>query len=193
MAALIPNNRNRKRTFSECDPVAHQQIVGFLVTAFNSCKDKIPFLERDFTKSSMILPTEYNNAVIPYVYEKPMLDVLERKGVINWNRNIRALLTMFADDDGNSLAHSVSLYIFGIQDKEHHLRQLIYQMMFMQKPNNESIIITHLGGGYLYFFTLFAQFSRISKHASNYLSSNSTRYIKARRIPQYTIVRPDQC
>ena len=144
----IPRNRaqqpvNRKRTFGECDTAVCQQIIGFLVTAFNSCKDKIPYLERDFTKPSMILPLQFNNDVIPYVYEPIMLDVLENNFVINWSRIIRSLLPMYAEDDGNSLAHSVSLYIFGIQDKGHHLRQLTYQMMFMQKPK-EGFLMTFL-------------------------------------------------
>lgn len=133
--ATLPNNHNRKRTFSECNPAAHQEIVGFLATAFKNCKDRIPYLQRDFTKSSMILPTEYDEKSIRYVYDQSMLNFLEQRAVINWDQNIRAVLPIYAEDDGNSLAHSVSLYIFGIQDKEHHLRQLIYQMMFMQKPN----------------------------------------------------------
>ena len=57
---------------------------------------------------------------------------MERKRVINWFPNARNMLPLYTEDDGNSMAHSVSLYIFGIHDREHHLRQLIYQMMFMQ-------------------------------------------------------------
>ena len=156
MASYAANNRNRKRTFSECDPDARQQIVGFLAKAFNSCKDKIPYLERDFTKSSMILPTEYDYKVIKYVYDGLTLNFLEQNGVINWNRNIRAVLPIHADDDGNSLAHSVSLYIFGIEDKEHHLRQLTYQMMFMQNPDvNKSMYNYEKLKNYPFFFSYF--------------------------------------
>lgn len=140
-AAIPRNSHSRKRTFSECNQDAYQQIVGFLATAFKSCKDRIPYLERDFTKSSMILPTEYDDKVIKYVYDGPMLNLLEQSRIINWSRNIRAVIPIYAEDDGNSLAHAVSLYIFGIQDKEHHLRQLTYQMMFMQKADKQSSML----------------------------------------------------
>jgi len=66
--------------------------------------------------------------------------LVTRMSLIGWNakgssigsRMLVTLLPLYTENDGNSMAHSVSMYIFGIHDREQHLRQLIYQMMLMQ-------------------------------------------------------------
>ena len=59
---------------------------------------------------------------------------MESKQIINWwYPDARKIFPVRVNNDGNSLTHSVTMYIFGIDDQERLLRQLIRQMMVMDK------------------------------------------------------------
>lgn len=132
---------NRKKTFSESNDDITAKLVENIKTIFESVQDKLPFLERNATKSSMVLPIQYTNEIAHYICDLRALQQLESGGIINWCRNIRCLTPLPVEDDGNSLAHAVSVYIYGIQDIAFYFRQLIYSFMFMnQSPFADELV-----------------------------------------------------
>lgn len=132
---------NRKKTFSESNDDITAKLIEYIKKLFESVQDKLPFLERNATKSSMVLPIQYTSEIARYICDTRALQQLESGGIINWCRNIRCLTPLPVEDDGNSLAHAVSIYIYGIQDKAFYFRQLIYSLMFMnQSPIADELV-----------------------------------------------------
>ena len=125
-------NSPLKRTLSSTNIDAARQIHEFIKIQQDACKDQVPSLNRDATKSSMILPEQYNSQTFKMCIDLRTLHVLESSMALNWCVNCRSLLPLQVDEDGNCLLHALSLYMFGVHDRHLVLRQLLYQRLFME-------------------------------------------------------------
>ena len=121
-----------RRTLSSSNVNATEEIHAFIKIQQDSLKDHVPQLNRDVTKSSMILPEQYKEDTLRLCVDLKHLKVLEDEYHVNWCTGCRLLLPLEVQDDGNSLLHSLSLYMFGVHDRKYVLRQLLYQRLFLE-------------------------------------------------------------
>ncbi|XP_066914810.1 uncharacterized protein [Clytia hemisphaerica] len=127
---------NRKTTFDKCDKDACRNMQEIIFRAFTTSGYQ-HFMDAKFTSSTIMLPHGFTNNLIKYISDYSLLRSMEKKSAINWNPNVKPLLPVYVEDDGNSLIHSVSVYIFGLQDKAHILRQAIFQIMNMESRDGD--------------------------------------------------------
>lgn len=129
-----------RRTLSSADPNSAGKIQDFLIKLLESIKNKIPFLNKDACKSTMVIPQQYTNKILSVCCAMEILRLLEQQKVINWFSFTKTLVPMHCENDGNSLLHAVSLYVFGVHDRKLVLRNMVYQLLFMENPKygNES-------------------------------------------------------
>ena len=126
------NNYRHKRTLSSTNGASTKTICDYIALQQESVQNKFPLLQRDVTKSTMVIPLQFSNDLLIFYIDEDVLKKLEQKKAINWCRYAQVLLPIWCEDDGNSLLHAISLYVFGVHDRNGTLRSLIYQMMFME-------------------------------------------------------------
>ena len=124
-------NSKNKAIFDKCDEEACRNVQEIVLRAFNTSQHQ-HFMDTRFTSSTVMIEQGFTNNLIKYICNDSILRALEQKSAIHWNPYIKTMLPVFVEDDGNSLIHSVSVYIFGLQDKAHILRQAIFHIMSME-------------------------------------------------------------
>eukprot|EP00794_Sanderia_malayensis_P010488 gene10488-11587_t len=130
-----------QRSFSSSNLHATQSIHQFI-----SKQELHQGLKSEVTKSSMIIPTfdglrKWNRNLPEFVMNLLVnIDVLNSKGrLVNWCRGARSLVPLNTDADGNCLLHSISIYVFGVHDRELNLRRFIYQKLMAENRSTGKI------------------------------------------------------
>lgn len=63
------------------------------------------------------------------LFDRAMQKSLENQKELNWCREVKRLVPLKTDGDGNCLLHAVSQYMWGVQDTDLVLRKLLYSVM----------------------------------------------------------------
>ena len=124
-----------KKTLSSTDTESVKKIVQYMDTQHKSVMNKIPFLKKDPFKSTMVIPHQYTEQTLAVCTDQHALSNLEVTKVINWCPNSRTFVPLICEDDGNSLLHAISMYVFGVHDRKLIMRSLVYQMVFMDNQD----------------------------------------------------------
>ncbi|XP_062608829.1 tumor necrosis factor alpha-induced protein 3-like isoform X3 [Saccostrea cucullata] len=123
-----------KRKFSDSSPYKVQQLLEQVkkdVAGSNQEQGK-PFCFKTFHFFTALLPClKQVNEEFKHFYNVSVLDLdvkddLQRSKVINWCRTAKVLYPVKARADGNCLLHAVSLFLWGVEDRDLMLRRLVY-------------------------------------------------------------------
>lgn len=63
------------------------------------------------------------------LFQKSHLLALEKQKIINWKQELTKLRPLMTQGDGNCLMHAVSLGMFGVHDRQLHLRNALHQSL----------------------------------------------------------------
>lgn len=140
--------QGRVRTFSSSNLHASKRIHDYISNQ-NRPQSTRMSLARDVTKSSMILPTlrkqstDPDNRLAHYtlglVADTGVLRGLESEKVINWCQFSRTLIPLNTDSDGNCLLHAISVYIWGVHDRNLNLRRFLHQRLQEESKSDGNI------------------------------------------------------
>ena len=130
--------QRKVRTFSSSNLHAAKRIHEYISNQGKSQSPAIN-LAREVTKSSMIIPTFKKNVVeqdgrlarytLGLVADASALSILEEEHVINWCQHYRTLIPFNTDSDGNCLLHALSIYMWGVHDRNLSLRGFLHQRL----------------------------------------------------------------
>jgi len=123
-----------KRTLSSCNIEASKTINDYIKFQQDAMREKIPNLNYDVTKPSMLIPKQFDADDYKLFIDDDMLRSLTDQNLINWSSVCRSLIPVLTEEDvtKNSLWNAVSIYIFGVHDRKRVLRQLVYKRLFME-------------------------------------------------------------
>lgn len=122
-----------KRTFSECNLGSAEKLHDYIDFQKEAVKDEEPNFNREVVKSTIVMPNFFSKKAYALCVDKGILMDLEETAVINWCHSVRNLVPLNIRRDNNSLCHAVSVYIFGVHDKNHTIRQLLYARLFTEE------------------------------------------------------------
>ena len=131
-------NKKLIRTFSASNLGAARHIHEYIADQEKSLGDRPPALTREVTKSSMIIPSLQNMSpdlrrlTLNMVIDTPTLHDLEMEKSINWCSSARNLVPLKTDGDGNCLMHALSLYIWGVHDRNLTIRRFIHRKLVLE-------------------------------------------------------------
>ena len=134
------------RTFSMCDEMSTMHIREYIDAQEQNMYDRKPTLNREVTKSTMIIPSLKQQVVDPYqreftlhmVADIEQLKSLEREKSVNWSNFTRNLVPLRTEKDGNDLLHSVCLYILGVHDRKFVFRRMLNRRLEMELGDGEN-------------------------------------------------------
>lgn len=129
-----------KRTLSSANEKAAKCIYKYKYEQYLAQIDKVPVLNRDVIKSSMVIPLQYGIWQLLICTDEERLSYMQMERSINWCESARYLVPLITDMDGNCMLHSISTYIFGVQDKDQVFQKLLYQRLFMEKEEGPLIL-----------------------------------------------------
>lgn len=129
-----------QRSFSSSNLHATERIHEY-VSKQERHQGNTPDLKREVTKSSMIIPTfgsmrDYHPD-LPVFLLKLLVNIgtlkaIEQARLVNWCRAARSLVPLNTTADGNCLLHSISMYVFGVHDRQLNLRRFIYRKLMAE-------------------------------------------------------------
>lgn len=134
-----------KRTLSSCNIEASKKINEYVKFQQDAMREKIPNLNYDVTKPSMLIPKQFDAEDYKLFIDDDMLTSLTDQKLINWSSLCRSLIPVVTEEDAakNSLWNAVSIYIFGVHDRKHVLRQLVYKRLFMEIEKDGKLCCFH--------------------------------------------------
>ena len=132
--------KQMKRTFSECNLDSAQKLIDYVDYQKEAVKDEEPNFNREVVKSTIVMPIFFSKKAYALCVDRDILIDLEEAVVINWCHAIRNVVPLNIRRDNNSLCHAVSVYIFGVHDKNHTIRQLLYARLFTEEQDDGNFI-----------------------------------------------------
>ncbi|XP_022294092.2 tumor necrosis factor alpha-induced protein 3-like isoform X3 [Crassostrea virginica] len=132
-----------KQKFADSSPAKVHQLTELVKNDIDttSHQRRRPFCLKSLYLYSALLPClKLVNEEFKHFYNLIVLDLdvkddLQRSKVINWCRTSKKLCPIKTRGDGNCLLHAVSLFLWGVEDRDLLLRRLLY-LTLANDPKN---------------------------------------------------------
>ncbi|XP_065650037.1 tumor necrosis factor alpha-induced protein 3 [Hydra vulgaris] len=115
-----------KKTLSSSSTSISNEIHNYIKfqTEFFLSNDMTHF-DMDEKTSTVTIPNDIIQKNLKILCDEIKLEALVKNCDLNWCKYARPLCPINTENDGNSLLHSLSLYIFGVHDRYNYFRQIL--------------------------------------------------------------------